>query len=255
MVLRQILLHAPAYAMLEPRMLVSDARERFDENGELFDEQTRKRLQRFIESLVEWTERLGKAVAAHGRSDLDAAMIEEERKGMRGDPDQEAKGVVGEAYRGGPRAARLPKARRQRPHDRPRAGWGTGGAGRNSKIAERKLEALRGRRERIEETERDRDALLDNYARMASEALTVLAPEERHQVYRIFRLQAAMMMDGTLGISGAFGEGDVLCPTTTPSWTRLENTKQSELKFRALLTDCAREVRFERVVGTSTSRE
>jgi hypothetical protein len=33
MVLRQILLHAPAYAMPEPQMLVSDARERFDENG------------------------------------------------------------------------------------------------------------------------------------------------------------------------------------------------------------------------------
>jgi hypothetical protein len=62
MVLRQILLHAPAYAM----------RERFDENGELFDEQTRKRMQRFIESLVEWTERFRKAVAAHGRSDLDS---------------------------------------------------------------------------------------------------------------------------------------------------------------------------------------
>jgi hypothetical protein len=247
MVLRQILLHAPAYAMLEPRMLVSDARERFDENGELFDEQTRKRMQRFIESLVEWTERFRKAVAAHGRSDLDAAMIEEERKGMRGDPDQEAKGVVGEAYRGGPRAARLPKARRQRPHDRPRAGWGTGGAGRNSKIAERKLEALRGRRERIEEMEWDRDALLDNYARMASEALNVLAPEERHQVYRILRLQAAMMMDGTLGISGTFGEGDVLCPTTTPSWAHFGSTKKSDLRFHALLFDGAREVRFERV--------
>ena len=246
MVLRQILLHAPAYAMLEPRMLVSDARERFDENGELFDEQTRKRMQRFIESLVEWTERFRKAVAAHGRSDLNAAMIEEERKGMRGDPDQEAKGVVGEAYRGGPRAARLPKARRQRPHDRPRAGWRPGGAGRNSKIAERKLEALRGRRERIEEMERDRDALLDNYARMASEALNVLAPEERHQVYRILRLQA-VMMDRTLGISGTFGEGDVLCPTTTPSWAHFGSTKKSDLRFHALLSDGAREVRFERV--------
>src|SRR5215207_11246454 len=205
-------------------------------------------MQRYIESLVEWTERFRKAVAAHGWSDLDAAMIEEERKGMRGDPDQEAKGVVGEAYRGGPRAARLPKARRQRPHDRPRAGLGTGGAGRNS-IAERKLEALRGRRERIEEMERDRDALLDNYARMASEALNVLAPEERHQVYRILRLQAAMMIDGTLGISGTFGEGDVLCPTTTPSWTRFESTKQARLRFSALLSDDTREVRFERVAA------
>jgi hypothetical protein len=196
-------------------------------------------MQRFIESLVEWTERFRKAVAAHGRSDLNAAMIEEERKGMRGDPDQEAKGVVGEAYRGGPRAARLPKACRQRPHDRPRAGWGTGGAGRNSKIAERKLEALRGRRERIEEMERDRDALLDNYARMASEALNVLAPEERHQVYRILRLQA-VMMDRTLGISGTFGEGDVLCPTTTPSWAHFGSTKKSDKIPRPTLRRRAR---------------
>src|SRR5215212_5074523 len=97
--------------------------------------------------------------------------------------------------------------------------------------------------------ERDRDALLDNYARMASEALNVLAPEERHQVYRILRLQAAMMMNGTLGISGTFGEGDVLCPTTTPSWTRFESTKHTELRFSALLTDGTREVRFERVTS------
>ena len=94
--------------------------------------------------------------------------------------------------------------------------------------------------------ERDRDALLDNYDRMASEALNVLAPEERHQVYRILRLQAAMM-DGTLGISGTFGEGDVLCPTTTPSWAHFGSTKKSDLRFHALLFDGAREVRFERV--------
>ena len=117
------------------------------------------------------------------------------------------------------------------------------------KIAERALEALRGRRERIEEMERDRDALLDNYARMAPEALNVLAAEERHQVYRILRLRAAIMMDETLDISGTFGEGDVLCPTTTPSWTRFESTKQTELRFSALLSDDTREVRFERVAA------
>jgi len=108
---------------------------------------------------------------------------------------------------------------------------------------------LRGRRERIEEMERDRDALLDNYARMASEALNVLAPEERHQGYRILWLQAAMMMDGTLGISVPFGEGDVLCPTTTPSSTRFESTKQPKLRFSALLSGNTREVRFERVAA------
>ena len=33
----------------------------------------------------------------------------------------------------------------------------------------------------------------------------------------------------------------------TGCWTRFESTKQSELRFRALLSDGVREVRFERV--------
>ncbi len=68
MVLRQILLHAPAYVMPEPQMLISDARERFDENGDLIDEETRKRMHRFIEALVEWTELFKKPVTTHDRN-------------------------------------------------------------------------------------------------------------------------------------------------------------------------------------------
>ena len=58
MVLRQILLHAPAYVMPEPQMLISYSRERFDENGNLTDEETRERMRRFLAALVGWTERL-----------------------------------------------------------------------------------------------------------------------------------------------------------------------------------------------------
>jgi chromate reductase len=58
MVLRQIPLHAPAYVMPEPQILISNARELFDENGDLVDEQTRERMRRFLDTLVEWTERL-----------------------------------------------------------------------------------------------------------------------------------------------------------------------------------------------------
>lgn len=64
MVLRQILLHAPAYVMPEPQMLVSQAREKFDDNGNLVDEETRERLRRFLNALVEWTERLEKPAPA-----------------------------------------------------------------------------------------------------------------------------------------------------------------------------------------------
>ncbi len=68
MVLRQILLHAPAYVMPEPQMLISGSRERFDENGDLIDEETRRRLHLFLEALVEWTELFRKPVAAHDRN-------------------------------------------------------------------------------------------------------------------------------------------------------------------------------------------
>ena len=64
MVLRQILLHAPAYVMPEPQMLISNARERFDENGDLTDEQTRERMRWFLVALVEWTERFKRPVSA-----------------------------------------------------------------------------------------------------------------------------------------------------------------------------------------------
>ena len=58
MVLRQILLHAPAYVMPEPQMLIPNSYQRFDENGDLTDAETRERMRRFLVALVEWTKRL-----------------------------------------------------------------------------------------------------------------------------------------------------------------------------------------------------
>ena len=58
MVLRQILLHPPAYVMPEPQMLIPFSRQKFDaETGDLVDEETRERLRRFLSALVEWTQR------------------------------------------------------------------------------------------------------------------------------------------------------------------------------------------------------
>ena len=67
MVLRQILLHPPAYVMPEPQMLIPFALQRFDEQtGDLVDERTRERVHRFLVALVEWTERF--RVSAYKRS-------------------------------------------------------------------------------------------------------------------------------------------------------------------------------------------
>ncbi len=68
MVLRQILLHAPAYVVPEPQMLIPYAREKFDvETGDLTDDQTRERMRRFLDALVEWTQRLAAREPAQDR--------------------------------------------------------------------------------------------------------------------------------------------------------------------------------------------
>ena len=68
MVLRQILLHPPAYVMPEPQMLIPFSRQKFDvETGNLVDEETRERLRRFLSALAAWTQRLEAPLEAHLR--------------------------------------------------------------------------------------------------------------------------------------------------------------------------------------------
>lgn len=148
------------------------------------------------------------------RADLDA-MIEQERKEMRGDPDREAntwldklsemdqerRGYQRLAAKGHMTDEELDQALAELEEMR--------------KTAERELETLRGRRERIEGMERARDALLDDYAHLAPEVLDALTPEERRQVYGMLRLRAVVRMDGTLEVGGTFGEGNALCHTQT----------------------------------------
>lgn len=67
MILRQILLHAPAYVMPEPQILVGSARQRFDEEGNLTDEETRERLERFVVALREWSRKMQSPVEIRER--------------------------------------------------------------------------------------------------------------------------------------------------------------------------------------------
>jgi len=68
MVLRQILLHAPAYVMPEPQLLIPFSRQKFDAvTGDLVDEETRQRLRRFLSALVEWTQRFDEPMKAYQR--------------------------------------------------------------------------------------------------------------------------------------------------------------------------------------------
>jgi hypothetical protein len=139
------------------------------------------------------------------RAGLDE-MIEQERAGMRGDPDQEAASwleklaEVEQERRGYLRFAakdhmtdeELDEALAELEETRV--------------MAEKELATIRGRKEIVEELERDRDALLESYAKMTPEALDALTPEERRQVYGMLRLKVEVAADGTMVAQGILSE-------------------------------------------------
>src|SRR5215218_6556613 len=136
-------------------------------------------------------------------------MIEQERAGMRGDPEQEAKvwleklSEVDQERRGFLRLAakgrisdeELDEALAELEDTR--------------ETAEKELKAISARREILENLERDKEALLDYYAGMTPAALEALTPEERHQVYKMLRLAVEISPDGSLDISGVLGDSFV----------------------------------------------
>ena len=71
------------------------------------------------------------------------------------------------------------------------------------------LAAIEKRRERLELLERDKDEILNSYARMAPEALGLLSPEERCRLYRMLRLKVIATSDRSLEVSGALETGVV----------------------------------------------
>jgi glutamate synthase domain-containing protein 3 len=82
-------------------------------------------------------------------------------------------------------------------------------------IAKRELRALQSHRERVVELESDRDALLDSLVGVAPDALASLAANERHHVYRTLRLRVVAHQDGSLELSGMFGESLAMCQSRT----------------------------------------
>ena len=133
-------------------------------------------------------------------------MIEQARAGMRGDPDQEAaswleklseveqerRGYLRFAAKGHMTDDELDEALAELEETR--------------MTAEEELATIQGRKEIIGELERNRDALLESYAKMAPEALDALTPEERRQVYGMLRLRVEVAADGKMVARGILSE-------------------------------------------------
>ena len=59
---------------------------------------------------------------------------------------------------------------------------------------------------KLEELERDRDALLEFYAGAVPEALDRLDGEERNRIYRMLRLEITPQEDGSLDVRGILSD-------------------------------------------------
>jgi site-specific DNA recombinase len=74
-------------------------------------------------------------------------------------------------------------------------------------LARSELGQLQRRRERADDLERDRDAVVESYAGMLPEALDALSGEERRRLYGMLRLEVAPAPDG-LEVSGALSTSE-----------------------------------------------
>jgi hypothetical protein len=159
-------------------------------------EKLEQRIWEFVSALLKNPEQL--------REDLER-MVELERRGLHGDPDREAEAwlaklaEVDQERRG---YLRLAAKGHMTDEDLERE---LAGLEETRRTAERELDAIKSRRERLEQLERDKDELLNSYARMVPEALDSLFSEERYRVYRMLRLKVVANPDWSLEVSGALG--------------------------------------------------
>jgi len=133
-------------------------------------------------------------------------LIEQERAGMRGDPERETKAWL----------EKLSKVEEERRNYIRLAGKGymtdddLGEALAELEdtraTAEKELKIIRGRQAALEELERDRDTLLESYAAMMPEALDALVPEERQQVYMMLRLKVELSRDESIEVRGVLSD-------------------------------------------------
>src|SRR5215216_6082692 len=136
------------------------------------------------------------------RKGLDA-MIEEQRGSLRGDPEGEARTWL-------ERLAALDRRRggsldlaAEGIMDRDELRAKLAELQEDRETAEREIAAIEGRREQLEQMERDRDMVMEHYAGTVPEALDDLSSEERHKIYKMLRLEVLAYPDKSLEVSGA----------------------------------------------------
>jgi site-specific DNA recombinase len=134
-------------------------------------------------------------------------LVEEERRGMRGDPVQEQAGWLGKLAEVDQKRARLQDMAAEGLITFDELRTKLAALEETRELARRELDTLQDQRDRLQELERGKTALLEHYAAMVPEGLDALSPEERHRVYKMLGLRVSVQPSGILEVSGTFGEG------------------------------------------------
>src|SRR3712207_4929249 len=134
-------------------------------------------------------------------------MIELEKTGSYGDPQQEEKGWL-------EKLAEVNQMRRSYQEQAAKGymtfdelGTVLSDLEETRKSVERDLHAVRSRLNRVEQLKQDKDVLREDYFGIAPDALDSLTPEERHEFYKLVRLRVVIYPNCDLEISWAGGEG------------------------------------------------
>ena len=130
-------------------------------------------------------------------------MIEEERKGLRGDPDREAKTWLDKLTEVDEMRAGYQELAAKKLLSFEELGTKLAGLEETRRIALQELDTLKDRRARLQELERDKAALLETSAGMALSRIDDLTPEERNHVYKMLRLRCVLRPSTPVELSGS----------------------------------------------------
>ncbi len=134
-------------------------------------------------------------------------LIEEERRGMRGDPVQEQAVWLRKVAEVDQRRASFQDMAAEGLITFDELRTKLAALEETRQLARRELASLQDRRDRLQELEWNKTALLEHYAAMVPEGLDALGPEERHRVYKMLGLKVSVQPSGILEVGGTFGEG------------------------------------------------
>ncbi len=131
-------------------------------------------------------------------------MIEEKRKGLRRNPEREAKAWLDKLAEADRMRAGYQELAAKGLMSFEELGARLEGLEDTRRMAQRELEALKGTRDELRELERDAAALLNTYAGMVPQRLGNLTPEERQHIYKMLQLGCVLRPKGPPELTGVF---------------------------------------------------